>query len=245
MNKILAIIKKELTQFFFSPIAYLIISCFILINSFLFYIILTALSKALSPPINPLNLIYGGTFFFWLINLVMVPAMTMRMGSEEKKIGTIETFLTAPISELHFVIGKFLAAFLNYVIIWLTSLIYVLVLSAYTKIDYGPIITSFIGVFLIGLFFTSIGIWSTMIAKNQIIAAILSFSVMTLIISMTFFSFIVPADKKEVINYIDLLYIMENFSKGMIDTKAVIYLISSTLLFIALTLKVVEARRWQ
>lgn len=245
MNQILAIVKKELLQYFFSPIAYIVLASFILVNSFVFYVVLAAMSKAASPPLSPLALLFGGTFFFWLLLIVMISVITMRLGAEERKLGTIETLLTSPVNDFQIVFGKFVSAFLFYLFAWVLTLVYVFILKSYGDIDFGPVISGYIGVVLIGAFFVSIGIWATIISKNQIVAAVISFSVMALMVGMTFFTFILGSEKREIVGYFDLLSIMENFSKGVVDTRNVIYLISGTLLFLALALKSLEARRWQ
>lgn len=245
MNKILSIIKKELWQYFFSPIAYIVLASFILVNSFVFYIVLAAMSKAVSPSLSPMALLFGGTFFFWLLLIVMIPVITMRLGAEERKSGTIETLLTAPLSDFQIVFGKFLSSFLFYLLAWVLTLVYVFILKAYTDVDFGPIISGYIGVLLLGGFFISIGLWATMVARNQVVAAIISFSVMSIMVGMTFFSFILGSERKELIQNIDLLTIMENFSKGVIDSRNLIYLLSGMVLFLALSVKSLEARRWQ
>ncbi|MCX7829657.1 MAG: ABC transporter permease [Acidobacteria bacterium] len=245
MNKIFAIVKKELWQYFFSPIAYIVLASFLLVNSFIFYVVLSAMSKAASPSISPMALLFGGTFFFWLLTIVMIPVITMRLGAEERKSGTIETLLTAPVSDFQIVMGKFLSSFSFYLIAWLLTLVYVFVLKSYGEADFGPILSGYIGVILLGAFFISIGLWATIISRNQITAAIISFSVMALMVGMTFFSFILGGEKKEFFQNIDLLAIMENFSKGVVDSRNVIYLLSGAVFFLALSVKSLEARRWQ
>lgn len=245
MSKVFAIIKKELWQYFFSPIAYIVLSSFVLVNSFVFYIVLAAMSKAQSPSLSPMALLFGGTFFFWLLIIVMIPALTMRLGAEERKSGTIETLLTAPLSDVQIVLGKFFSSFTFYLFAWVLTLVYVFILKAYSDVDFGPIISGYIGALLLGGFFISIGIWATMVSRNQIVAAIISFSVMAIMVGMTFFTFILGSEKKEFVQNIDLLAIMENFSKGVIDSRNLIYLLSGTVLFLALAVKSLEARRWQ
>ncbi len=245
MSQIYAIVKKEMWQYFFSPVAYIVLSSFILINSFVFYVVLAAMSKSASPPLSPMALLFGGTFFFWLVLIVMIPVITMRLGAEERKLGTIETLLTSPVSDFEIVIGKFAAAFLFYLFAWLLTFVYVLILKAYGEVDLGSVFSGYIGVTLIGAFFVSIGIFATIISRNQIVAAVISFSIMALMVGMTFFTFILGSGKKEFFQNIDLLAMMENFSKGIIDSRNVIYLISGTILFLALAVKSLEARRWQ
>lgn len=245
MNKVFAIVKKELWQYFFSPIAYIVLASFFLVNSFLFYIILAAMSKAGSPSLSPIALLFGGTFFFWLLHLIIIPVITMRLVAEERKSGTIETLLTSPLSDFQIVFGKFLSSFIFYFTAWGLTFVYAFILRSYSEVDWGPILSGYLGVFLLGGLFLSIGLWATIISKNQIVAAIISFSVMTMMVAITFLSFILGSEKKEFVNYIDLLSIMENFSKGMVDSRNVIYLLSGTILFLALSVKSLEARRWR
>lgn len=245
MNGVLAIIRKELSHYFFAPMAYIVMSSFMLINGFVFYIILAAMSRAQSPPVSPMAILFGGTFFFWLVAIVMIPVITMRLGAEERKQGTIETLLTAPLSDFEIVAGKFSAAFLFYFFCWALTGVYALVLRAYGKIDWGPVLSGYLGVLLLGMFFVSIGIFSTMISKNQIVAAIVSFAILTMLMGTTLLTFIMSGAGKEVFAYSDLLGVMENFAKGVVDTRNVIFLLSGTALFVALSVKALEAKRWQ
>jgi len=131
---------------------------FLLINGFLFYVILSALSKTASPPVSPLSMIFGGSFFFYLLTIVITVVVTMRLGAEERKQGTFETLLTSPISDFEIVMGKFLAAFIFYVVAWLFTLIYVFIVKAYQKdLDFGPIISSYLGTLLLGMFLSQLG----------------------------------------------------------------------------------------
>jgi ABC-2 type transport system permease protein len=245
MNGILAIIRKELSHYFFAPMAYIVLSSFLLMNGFVFYIILAALSRAQSAPVSPMAVLFGGTFFFWLITIIMIPVITMRLGAEERKQGTIETLLTAPLSDLEIVIGKFASAFIFYLIAWLLTFAYVLILRAYGTLDWGPIFSGYAGTLLLGLFFVSIGIFTTMISKNQIVAAVFAFAILTMLMGSTLFTFISSGTVKEVFSYMDFLTIMENFSKGIIDTRNIIYLVSGACFFVALSVKALEAKRWQ
>lgn len=245
MSGVLAIIRKELNHYFFAPMAYIVMSSFMLINGFIFYVILAAMSRAQSPPVSPMAILFGGTFFFWLVTIVMIPVITMRLGAEERKQGTIETLLTAPLSDIEIVLGKFSAAFLFYSLCWALTFVYALVLRAYGKIDWGPVLSGYVGTFLLGMFFVSIGIFATMISKNQIVAAIVSFAILAMLMISTLMTFILSGAAKEVFVYGDLLGVMENFAKGIVDTRNLILLLTGTCLFVALSVKALEAKRWQ
>jgi len=246
MNKLLSVTKKELLHYFYSPMAYVVLWAFLLVNGFLFYVILSALSKTASPPISPLSIIFGGSFFFYLLTIVITVVITMRLGAEERKQGTFETLLTSPINDFEIVMGKFLSAFIFYLIAWLLTLIYVFIVKAYQKdLDFGPIISSYLGTLLLGMFFISIGLFASMISKNQIVSAVIATLIITMLLGITFLGFISSGITREIFQYLDLLTIMDNFSKGIVDSRNLIYLLSGTAFFIALSEKSLEARRWQ
>jgi len=245
MNGVIAVIRKELSHYFYAPMAYIVLSSFMLVNGFVFYIILAAMSRAQSPPVSPMAILFGGTFFFWLITIVMIPVITMRLGAEERKQGTIETLLTAPLSDIEIVLGKFSAAFLFYSLGWALTFLYAVILRAYGKLDWGPVLSGYLGTLLLGAFFVSIGIFTTMISKNQIVAAVFAFAILTLLMGCTLMTFILGGSGKEIFAYADLLGVMENFAKGVVDTRNLIYLLSGTALFLALGVKALEAKRWQ
>ncbi|HQQ47100.1 MAG TPA: ABC transporter permease [Acidobacteriota bacterium] len=245
MNGVLAIIRKELSHYFFAPMAYIVMGSFLLMNGFVFYVILAAVSRAGSAGASPMAIMFGGTFFFWLITIIMIPVITMKLGAEERKQGTIETLLTAPLSDLEIVLGKFSAAFVFYFLCWLLTFVYVLVLRAYGEIDWGPVLSGYLGTLLLGMFFISIGMFTTMISKNQIVAAIFALAILTMLMGSTLFTFIMSRTGREIFAYADLLGVMENFARGVIDTRNLVYLLSGTCLFVALSVKALEAKRWQ
>ena len=245
MNGIFAIMKKELKHYFYAPMAYIVLASFLLVNGFIFYVVLAALSRAASQPASPMAILFGGTFFFWLITIVMIPVITMRLGAEERKSGTIETLLTTPLSDVEIVAGKFLSAFAFYLIAWLLTFVYVVIIKSYGSLDMGPVLSGYLGTFLLGMFFISVGIFTTMTARNQIVAAVLAFSILSIMAGFTLFPFILSGAMKDFFSSIDVLQMMENFSKGIVDTRNVVYLVSGTFFFLALSAKALEARRWQ
>ncbi|HNW12152.1 MAG TPA: ABC transporter permease subunit, partial [Candidatus Rifleibacterium sp.] len=145
--KILAIMKKELQSFFYSPVAYIVFASFLMIVGYLFWVILISSRMASLEP-----MLYNAAF----ILLLASPVLTMRLVSEEKKSRTIELLLTSPISPAEIITGKFLACFTLYLILILLTVQYPLVLSAYsTEFDMGPVYSGYIGLILLGAAFIS------------------------------------------------------------------------------------------
>ncbi len=121
MRKIWAIIRRELIAYFSSPLAYIVMTAFLLMQGYIFYLIVSFLNNPQTPAMTPLRLFFGGTIFFWLFLLFVVPVITMRLIAEERRSGTIEVLLTSPVTEAQVVIGKFVAALIFYVALWLPT----------------------------------------------------------------------------------------------------------------------------
>lgn len=246
MNALLAIARKELLSFFFAPMAYIVIAAFLLMNGFIFAVILAALSQPGAFSTSPMSVFFGGTLFFWIFLIVMVPVITMKLGAEEFKAGTIETLMTAPISDLEVVLGKYLGALALYAAAWLPTALYPVVLSAYAEVDWGPVLSGYLGVLMVGAFFVAIGLFTSVVAKNQVVAAILAFAILLLLLSISVISFMATDPLwKGILEYVDLWTVIQGFAKGLVDTRALVYLLSGAGLFLALSYQALQARRWR
>jgi ABC-2 type transport system permease protein len=246
MNALLAIARKELLSFFFAPMAYIVIAAFLLMNGFIFAVILAALSQPGAFSTSPMSVFFGGTLFFWIFLIVMVPVITMKLGAEEFKAGTIETLMTAPVSDLEVVLGKYLGALALYAAAWLPTALYPAVLSAYSEVDWGPVLSGYLGVLMVGAFFVAIGLFTSVVAKNQVVAAILAFAILLLLLSISVISFMATDPLwKGILEYVDLWTVIQGFAKGLVDTRALVYLLSGAGLFLALSYQALQARRWR
>ncbi|MBD3854062.1 MAG: ABC transporter permease subunit, partial [Acidobacteria bacterium] len=115
MRKTWAIVRRELIAYFSSPLAYVVLAAFLLMQGYIFYLLVSFLNNPQTPAMTPLRLFFGGTIFFWLFLLFVVPVITMRLIAEERRSGTIEVLLTSPVTEAQVVVGKFAAAMLFYI----------------------------------------------------------------------------------------------------------------------------------
>src|SRR5512136_3110401 len=156
MRKLLALVHRELLAYFSSPLAYVVLTAFLFINGYVFYLIVAYLNDPRTQAMAPLKLIFGGTIFFWLFLLFLVPVITMRLLSEERRTGTLEVLLTSPVSEGQIVIAKFLAAFLFYVFLRLPTLVYVFIIASHAKIDWMPVLAGGLGIAALGVLFSSV-----------------------------------------------------------------------------------------
>jgi ABC-2 type transport system permease protein len=215
-------------------------------NGFLFSVILAALSQPGASSASPMALFFGGTMFFWIFMILMAPAITMRLGAEERKTGTLETLMTAPVSDVEVVLGKYIGALAMYVALWLPTLLYCGVLSRFSEVDWGTVWTGYLGVLLVGMFFLAVGLFTSFTSRNQVVAAILAFGILVLLILAAILSFLATDPLwKGALEYMDLWGLMQNFGRGVVDSRAVVYCLSGASLFLALAYQALQARRWK
>jgi ABC-2 type transport system permease protein len=244
MRKLVALVQRELLAYFSSPLAYVVLTAFLFINGYVFYLIVAFLNDPRTQAMAPLKLIFGGTIFFWLYLLFVVPVITMRLLAEERRAGTLEVLLTSPVSEGQVVIAKFLAAFVFYLFLWLPTWIYVGILASSTTIDFGPVWAGYLGIALLGMLFLSVGLLTSALVRNQIIAAILAFAVLIVVFSLGLVENLANgAAIKGALGYMNLWNHMDDFAKGIVDSRHVVYDLSLTGLFLFLATKALEASK--
>jgi ABC-2 type transport system permease protein len=178
------------------------------------------------------------------IFLFFVPAITMRSIAEEKKSGTIELLLTKPITDMEIVIGKFLASLSLITFALLPTLIYVISLTFLGKIDIGPIITAYIGLILLSGIFAGVGIFTSSLTENQVIAFIICFLIIFALYLLNRVLVYLPASLASILEYISVDYHFSNIARGVIDTRDIIYYLSGITILLFLTRTSLESRKW-
>jgi ABC-2 type transport system permease protein len=246
MNAILAIFSRELRAYFYSPLAYVVLTCFLLIVGLQFLSLLSYLNSQPSAPGAPLEFFFGGTILFWLAIIFVGPVLPMRLLSEERRSGTIEVLMTAPVTAPQVVVGKYLAVLVFYVFLWLPTVTYVGVVASVTDLDWGPVAAAYLGVFGIGALFLALGIFASALARNQLVAAIVAFVFVFLLFLCGLLEFLVPSPTwREILGYLNLLQHMEDFDKGIVDTRRLVYYLSGVIFFLFLTSQALEAKKWR
>jgi len=245
MRKFFAIARREWLSYFYSPLGYIVLAAFWFVNGFIFWSILGYLSQPGARSLQPLATIFNNTFF-WIFMLFFIPVITMRLISEERKSGSIETLLTSPVSSSTIVLGKFAAAFGFYAVLWLPVVAYALILNGLMTIDLRIVLSSLLAVLLLGAFFLAVGTFAPSLSKNQIIAAILGFVMIILIFSAGLIQSLVnnPA-VKDAFSYLTIWDHMDDFSRGIVDTRRIVYYASSAALFLFLAQATLEAKKGQ
>ena len=247
MTKILAIVRRELIAYFSSPLAYIVLTAFLLMQGYIFSIIVSFLNNPTTQAMTPLRLFFGGTVFFWLFLLFTVPVITMRLLAEERRSGTIEVLLTSPVTEGQVIAGKFLAALLFYVVLGLPTVIYVALLKQHSSIDLRPVAAGYVGVLLVGFLFLAVGTFTSTLTNNQLIAAILAFAALVALFSIGLIEQLLVSSSwiRDALGYMNLWTHMDDYAKGIIDTRHVVYELSVGLLFLFLAAKSLEVKKWR
>lgn len=246
MKGILAIMDREFRAYFFSPLAYLVAAFLLVVNGLVFWLIVSFLNDPRARFGAPLELFFGQTIYFWLVLLFVAPVLTMRLLSEERRSGTIEVLMTAPVTEVQVVVGKYLAALLFYCFLWLPTLTYAGIIAYYSEVDWGPVAAGYLGVFGIGALFLSVGLLASALTRSQLVAAILTFALLIPLFTFGLLENLFNDDKlRRAFSYLNLWQHMEEFGKGIVDTRHLVYYLSATVLFLFLSAKALEAKKWR
>jgi ABC-2 type transport system permease protein len=236
MSNILTITRRELSAYFLSPIAYVIMAVFAAIYGFFFNDIFVNYGVA--------NIQYSMSGLL-LVLLFMSPLMTMRALSEERKMGTDELLLTSPVSTTEIILGKFMALGVSFLLTLALLLIHLAIVLFMAQPDLGPIVSSFIGLALVGLTFIAIGLFTSSFSDNQIISGLSGFGILFFLWLIDWLGDAIGGKIGEVLNSLSMMKHFEDFNKGVIDTVNIIFYISFMAVFLFLTIRQVEARRWR
>ena len=255
MRNIWAICKKEIKTYFTSPIAYVAITVFLVLVGFFFYSLIwwfnsQSLQMARNPyylqQMNINQMVYSPLFHnISIILLLMVPLLTMRLFSEEKKMNTDELLYTSPLSVNQIILGKYFAAlFVLFVMLSLTGVLSIFIF-AFGNPEVLPILTGYLGLFLMGAAFIAIGIFFSSLTENQIVSAILTFGALLLFWILNWAAISAAGMWKSVLNYLSIFQHFDDMTKGILDTTDVVYYVSFVFLGLFLTHSVIQSRRWR
>ena len=247
MSKFLALTMRELKAFWYSPIAYVVGGVFLLLQGWVFWLLLAVLSDPrVDPSLTMSQVFFGGTFFYWFSMLIVAPLLTMRTFSEEKRTGTIEFLLTAPVTDTQVVLSKFFGAWLAYLILWAFTIPFFVLLRTLTPFDWGPVLTGYLGTGLLGAVLLAIGVLTSSLTRNQVIAAVLSFVAIILLFSIGVLDvFVRDPEASRFIQYLSLMEHLRAFSKGVLVTRPVLFYCSVTALALFLAGRIIASPRWR
>jgi ABC-2 type transport system permease protein len=247
MSKLCTLWRREIAAYFLSPIAYLVMVSFLVLTGVGFWMLVMAFDGHTND-VSVMQIFFG-SFFYWIGMMMAVPVITMRLLAEEKRLGTIETLMTAPVSDAAVVWSKFLGAVTFFALLWLPTVAYSWILnqfaSAPTPIDWGPVVLAYIGTLLVGMFYVSLGLLASSLTQNQIIAAIVGFVLVAIMFFLGFMMNIGPAWLQTFFGYIGSIDHIRDLSRGQLDLRRVILYVSATVFVLFCTQKIVESRKWR
>lgn len=243
MTRILAIMTRELRSYFVSPIAYIITSMFLMVNAILFIVLAYNMQFPQYANYLPYDFVFLNIQYMFFL---MAPLLTMKLFAEEKHTGTIELLMTSPVTEFQVVLGKFLAVLTTLTVMLLMTLQYPLILLRFGNPDVGAIISGYVGLFLFCMPFIAIGLFTSTLTKNQIIASVLCFSILMIVMLVPALDLFINDDTiKKVTQYLSVMEHYEDFVKGIIDTKAIVFYLSLTIFFLFLSVRSLETAKWK
>jgi len=255
VRKLGAVYRKELQHYFQSITAYVMIGLFLALSGYFFYSIFRyynylSYQAGRDPYLaGTLNLIEGVMRPLMsnvsVVLLFALPLLTMRLLAEEKKQGTFELLLTYPLSDGAVVMGKYLAAVSVFAVMLAGSLLYPLLLVIYANPEPGPVVTSYIGLFLMGASFVAMGIFFSSITSSQIVAGAATFGVSLFFLTIGWAAPFVGSTFSKVLAQFSILEHYDAFAKGIIDTQDVTYYVFLTLFFLFMTLRSLESTHWR
>ena len=255
MKNIWNIAKKEVKTYFTSPIAYVVIAVFLVLVGFFFSSALSwfnsqAIQMAQNPyyaqQMNINQMVYTPLFHnMSIILLLMLPLLTMRLFSEEKKTGTDELLFTSPVSVGQIILGKYLAALVVLAaMLGLTGLFSVFSF-AFGNPELPQILNGYLGLLLMGAAFIAAGVFFSSLTENQIVSAILTFGALLLFWILNWAAYSASGMWKDVLNYLSLFQHFDDMTRGTLDTKDVVYYASFAFFGLFLTHSVIQSRRWR
>ena len=257
MKNTFIVARKEICSLFVSPIAYVVLTGFLLLGGWFFFNLLYRFNYLVTlytgfrnlQGLQGLNLnehVMAPLFHnLTIILVIMVPIITMRTFAEEKRNGTFELLLTSPLTVSQIVWGKFLGClFFIFIMILLTG-IYPAILLFYGNPELGILASGYLGLFLLGIVFVSVGLLTSSLTENQIVAAVTCFVILLLLYVLSWPAETTGAPLGEILKYLSVIEHFSEMVKGLIDTKDLVYFLTLVLLTLFLTHRSVEASRWR
>jgi ABC-2 type transport system permease protein len=251
MQAFVTLVRRELGAYFVSVTGYIIIGAAAFLLGWSFDVLMRGLQSEATT--QPLTEVFYETLMFWIILLLLAPVITMRLFAQEKATGTFETLMTTPVSDLQVVLAKFSGAFIFFVVMWLPLLACLWIVQHFggspVGLDAGALGATFLGIFLMGAVFIAMGCLASAITRTQMVAAMVSLAAGFSLFMASFLPERTGAEagdwRAQVLACLAFRDQMRDFVRGAVDTRPVVFYLALTFLFLFLTLRVLESRRWK
>src|SRR4026209_944085 len=252
----LPVFKKEMRLYFGSPVAYVVFTFFLLISGWFFSQIFLFYSDAsmrsfMQPQLGgqDLNVIENVMRPLFtnmsVVLLFFIPMLTMRLFAEEKRSGTIELLLTYPVRDGEVLAGKSLASLALFALLLVLTLLYPGLVAYFTKVEWGPILSGYLGLLLTGAVFLAVGVLVSSMTENQIVAGFATFGILLAFWIVGWGAEFAGGPRRGVLQYLSIGDHLDGFTRGLIDTKDLVYYVSGVALALFLTLRSLDSKRWK
>lgn len=233
------LMQRELSVYFYSPIAYVVLTLFLLVSGLIFGI-------GVFEPGNDASLEFMFGRLMPLVLLLSLSFLTMRLLSEELSSGTIETLMTSPVTDLDVVLGKFFGTFVFYLVMLTTTLLYAVLIAIYGPLDWGETFATYFGLALLGALYISVGLFFSACTRNQVVAVICT---MLVLIIFTYVADLLAQQLEGtgriVMQHLSIVSHFQDFARGLVDVNHLVFFLTTTGMFLFLAVKVMESRRWR
>jgi gliding motility-associated transport system permease protein len=250
MRKFFTLLAREVRGYFYSPIAYIVLVFFLLVSGADFYFQISFMNGRPVP--YSVEEAFFNSVFFWFAFVLIFPLITMRLFAEEFKLGTIEPLMTAPVRDWQVVLAKFFGALVFYIVLWLPTAAYFIIFQAITHqaagTSWGAYFGAYLMLLLLGMFYLSVGCLASVLTRNQIIAAVISFCAITLHFFSGLISFVledISSTTRQLLGYFSAIEQMGTLSRGEIDTRPMVLYVSMTIVMLTLTYQAFQTRKWR
>lgn len=248
MTGLIAIYRREMLSLWVTPLAWVLLCVFLLMEGGIFYSIVVHFTTLpeVSVDVGPVQAFFGQESILLLVTLILLcPALTMRTFAEERRSQTIETLLTAPVTPTAVVLGKYLAVLSTYSLIWLPTVLYVLILRKTGSVDYGVVGVSYLGLFGVGASYLAIGTLMSAMTKSQLVALLLTLLVVFGLFVVGIGEYVFDEGLfHELAAHVSMASQMEDFSKGIVDSRRLVFDLSLVGFSLFATVRVVDSWRW-
>jgi ABC-2 type transport system permease protein len=247
MRNLANLYRREISSLFYTPTGYVVMCVFLFVLGWVFWVLVGELNAPRAKPVDAdvFSFMFGGTYIYWVVLAAVTSALTMRLFAEERRSGTIESLMTAPVTDFQVVMSKYLAALSFLLFMWSPTVVYFIILSKYATVDYGVILSGYVGTILLSAFLTAIGITISSFSRTQFVAFFVTFVIIIMLFSLSYMQALVTPEWRAIYSYISVLQQFNAFPVGVISSRSVVYFLSMTIFLLFCTVKSVESHKWR
>jgi ABC-2 type transport system permease protein len=243
-----AILRRELFSFFVTPLAWVLIVSFLFVQGMHFYLLVDhfALQGDVASDETPLSAFFGNTVLFYMVLFLLVPPMTMRLFAEERRSGTIESLMTAPVSSAAVVLAKYVAVLASYVIMWIPTGLYVVILGRTGEVDARAVASAYLGVLLVGAGYLALGLCASALTRSQFLSLVWTSLVILGLFTLGVGEFVVREGTAlhDVCAYVSAWGHMNELASGIVDSRRLVLYGTMVVLPLFVATRAVDAWRW-